>query len=43
MKRYSISINDTKHEGLFADDWQAWSFVLSQDYGSPMKVRVLQL
>lgn len=43
MKRYSISINGTIHEQELADDWQAWSFVLSQDDGSPMKVRVKKL
>ncbi|WP_312463563.1 hypothetical protein [Comamonas sp.] len=43
MKPYVISINGQDEEHEFADDWQAWSFVLSQDDGSPMKVRVLQL
>ena len=43
MKRYSISINGTIHEQDLADEWKAWDFVLSQDDGSPMKVRVLQL
>lgn len=41
MKRYSISINETKHEGLFANDCQVWLIILGLITNGPSKSHLL--